>query len=84
MGLPDPDLIIRTSGEFRYNFFYYRPTLKSTTPLLWPEFGRDEFLAALKDFAGRERRYGCTGQLSEGPNETGEQDEAFARKAGVS
>ena len=87
-GLPDPDLIIRTSGEFRLsNFLLLQAAYAEiyVTPLLWPEFGRDEFLAALKDFAGRERRYGRTGeQLSEGPNETGEQDEAFARKAGVS
>ena len=60
-GVPDPDLIIRTSGEQRlsnyllwqgaYSEFYF-------TDVLWPDFGKEEYRAALEDFAGRDRRYG--------------------------
>lgn len=60
-GIPDPDLIVRTSGEQRisnyllwqsaYSEFYF-------TDILWPDFRREQFLAALEDYAGRDRRYG--------------------------
>lgn len=60
-GIPDPDLIIRTSGELRlsnyllwqgaYSEFYFTDTL-------WPDFRKPQFRAALEDFARRERRYG--------------------------
>ena len=62
--MPDPDLVIRTSGEYRisnyllwqiaYSEFYFTDTL-------WPDFKKEEFIKALKDFAGRERRFGKTG-----------------------
>ncbi|MCQ2130849.1 MAG: polyprenyl diphosphate synthase [Bacteroidales bacterium] len=60
-GIPDPDLIVRTSGEQRisnyllwqsaYSEFYF-------TDVLWPDFRREQFLAAIEDYAGRDRRYG--------------------------
>ena len=60
-GIPDPDLIIRTSGEQRlsnyllwqsaYSEFYF-------TDVLWPDFRKDSFLAAMKEYSLRDRRYG--------------------------
>ena len=60
-GIPDPDLIVRTSGENRlsnyllwqgaYSEFYFTDTL-------WPDFRKDEFRLALDEFAKRDRRYG--------------------------
>ncbi len=58
---PDPDLIIRTSGEMRVsNFLVWQGAYSElyVTPTLWPDFGREELLAALRDFAQRERRFG--------------------------
>jgi undecaprenyl diphosphate synthase len=58
---PDPDLIIRTSGEMRVsNFLIWQGAYAEwyVTPTLWPDFGRDDLLAALQDFAQRERRFG--------------------------
>lgn len=60
-GVPDPDLIIRTSGEFRgSNFLIWQGAYSEWyfTPTFWPDFGRDELLRALQEFASRERRYG--------------------------
>jgi undecaprenyl diphosphate synthase len=60
-GLPDPDLIIRTSGEFRVsNFLLWQGAYAEyyVTPVYWPAFDEEEFYKALEEFAGRERRYG--------------------------
>lgn len=60
-GQPDPDLIIRTSGEMRLsNFLIWQAAYAEfyTTPTLWPDFGKDELYEALKDFNRRERRFG--------------------------
>jgi len=60
-GLPDPDLIIRTSGEMRLsNFLIWQAAYAEfyTTPTLWPDFDKDELYAALLDFNQRERRFG--------------------------
>ena len=60
--LPDPDLIIRTSGEMRIsNFLLWQIAYAEifVTPTLWPDFGREELLQILKDFQGRERRFGA-------------------------
>jgi undecaprenyl diphosphate synthase len=60
-GLPDPDLIIRTSGEQRVsNFLLWQGAYAElyVTPTYWPDFGRDELLDALQDYASRERRFG--------------------------
>jgi undecaprenyl diphosphate synthase len=59
--LGDPDLIIRTSGEFRVsNFMIWQAAYSEfyITPVLWPDFGRAEFLQAMIAFQGRERRFG--------------------------
>ena len=60
-GLPDPDLLVRTSGEMRVsNFLLWQIAYAEihVTPVLWPDFGRGPFLEALIDYQGRERRYG--------------------------
>ena len=60
-GMPDPDLIIRTSGELRLsNFLLWQAAYAEFyfTDVLWPDFGREEFDKALASFAKRERRMG--------------------------
>ena len=59
--LPDPDLLIRTSGELRLsNFLLYQCAYTELyfTRVLWPDFREKEFLEALKDYQRRERRFG--------------------------
>ena len=61
-GLPEPDLIIRTSGERRLsNFLLWQSAYAEMLFLdtLWPDFGRDALAAALETFAQRERRFGA-------------------------
>ena len=63
--VPDPDLLIRTSGEVRLsNFLLWQIayTELHVTPILWPDFGDDDLTAALVAYAGRERRFGKTGE----------------------
>jgi tritrans,polycis-undecaprenyl-diphosphate synthase [geranylgeranyl-diphosphate specific] len=58
---PDPDLIIRTGGERRLsNFLTFQSTYSELIFLdtLWPDFGKDEFVKAVKEFGDRERRFG--------------------------
>lgn len=60
-GLPDPDLIIRTSGEMRVsNFLIWQGAYAEyyVTPALWPDFTKEEFYKALEAYAQRERRFG--------------------------
>jgi undecaprenyl diphosphate synthase len=60
-GLPDVDLLIRTGGERRIsNFMLWQLAYTELyfTDTLWPDFGEDEFAAALEWYAGRERRFG--------------------------
>lgn len=60
-GSPDPDLIIRTSGELRVsNFLIWQGAYAEwyVTPTYWPDFGREELLEALIEYAARERRFG--------------------------
>jgi len=62
-GCPDPDLVIRTSGEFRIsNFLLWQSAYSEWyfTPVLWPDFGREELQKAIEVFASRERRFGQT------------------------
>lgn len=59
--VPDPDLVVRTSGEYRTsNFLLYQSAYAEWyfPPVYWPDFGREEFHKALVDFASRERRFG--------------------------
>ncbi|HKS89469.1 MAG TPA: polyprenyl diphosphate synthase, partial [Stellaceae bacterium] len=61
--LPDPDLLIRTSGEQRIsNFLLWQCAYAELvfTKTLWPDFGRADLEAAIADYCGRERRYGAT------------------------
>jgi undecaprenyl diphosphate synthase len=58
---PDPDLIIRTSGEFRTsNFLIWQAAYAEyyITPTFWPDFGKTEYYQALLEFSQRDRRYG--------------------------
>jgi undecaprenyl diphosphate synthase len=60
-GMPDPDLLIRTAGELRVsNFLLWQISYAElwVTPKCWPDFDRATFHEALRDFAGRQRRFG--------------------------
>lgn len=60
-GIPDPDLVIRTSGELRFsNFLLWQIAYAEfwITDTLWPDFDRHELLRAIIDFQSRDRRYG--------------------------
>lgn len=60
-GIPDPDLVIRTSGEKRISNYMLWQTAYSEfvfTDTLWPDFRKDEYLSALREYAGRDRRFG--------------------------
>jgi undecaprenyl diphosphate synthase len=61
--IPDPDLLIRTSGEQRIsNFLLWQCAYTELvfTKTLWPDFGRDDLEQAIADYGGRERRYGAS------------------------
>lgn len=67
-GLPEPDLFIRTGGEQRVsNFLLWQLAYTELyfTPVLWPDFDSREFAAALSSYAGRQRRFGRTGEQVE-------------------
>lgn len=60
-GIPDPDLLIRTSGEMRIsNFLLWQIAYTEIfiTPTLWPDFSKEEFLEILRQYQLRDRRYG--------------------------
>ncbi|HEU5016323.1 MAG TPA: isoprenyl transferase [Roseiflexaceae bacterium] len=60
-GMPDPDLIIRTSGELRLsNFLIWQAAYSEywTTPLFWPDFGPEHLQQAIEEYGQRERRFG--------------------------
>jgi undecaprenyl diphosphate synthase len=72
-GMPDPDLVIRTSGELRIsNFLLWQAAYAEFvfTDVLWPDFGKAEFLQALEEYSRRNRRFGLTGE-QDGPQEGG-------------
>ncbi|TIM12960.1 isoprenyl transferase [Mesorhizobium sp.] len=63
-GIPDPELVIRTSGELRLsNFLLWQAAYSELVflPCYWPDFSREHLADALRDFAGRERRFGGLG-----------------------
>jgi undecaprenyl diphosphate synthase len=74
---PDPDLVIRTSGEMRVsNFLLWQIAYAELyfTNVRWPDFSRADFTAALAEYAGRERRYGATSdQLHGAATETADE-----------
>lgn len=60
-GIPDPELVIRTSGELRLsNFLLWQAAYSELVflPCYWPDFSREHLADSLRDFAGRERRFG--------------------------
>lgn len=64
-GIPDPELMIRTSGELRIsNFLLWQIAYTELyfTDILWPDFGKEEFYKAIIDFQKRERRFGKTSE----------------------
>jgi undecaprenyl diphosphate synthase len=71
-GIPDPDLLIRTSGEFRIsNFLLWQIAYTElyVTDTLWPDFDRKELLRAISDYQSRERRFGLTSEQLNGKEE---------------
>jgi len=64
-GIPDPDLLIRTSGEMRLsNFLLWQMAYTEiyVTEILWPDFKREDMIRALIDYQNRERRFGLTSE----------------------
>jgi undecaprenyl diphosphate synthase len=64
-GIPHPELMIRTSGEYRIsNFLLWQLAYSELyfTQVLWPDFGREEFLDAILNYQNRERRFGKTSE----------------------
>ncbi len=64
-GIPDPDLMIRTSGELRIsNFLLWQLAYAEFyfTEILWPDFGKEDFYNAIVEFQNRERRFGKTSE----------------------
>jgi undecaprenyl diphosphate synthase len=73
-GFPDPDLLIRTSGEMRVsNFFLWQIAYTElyVTETLWPDFREAEFVHALVHFQQRERRFGRTSEQQQGRERAG-------------
>ena len=71
-GIPDPDLLIRTSGEFRIsNFLLWQIAYTElyVTETLWPDFDRPELFKAIADYQSRERRFGLTSEQLNGREE---------------
>lgn len=68
--MPDPDLVIRTSGERRIsNFLLWQAAYAEFvfSDVLWPDFGKTEFLQALEEYSRRHRRFGLTEEQAEPP-----------------
>jgi undecaprenyl diphosphate synthase len=66
VGIPDPDLLIRTSGEMRLsNFLLWQSAYAEMAFLdvLWPDFSREDLKRAVRDYAKRERRFGAVGAV---------------------
>jgi undecaprenyl diphosphate synthase len=69
-GQPDPDLLIRTSGEFRVsNFLLWQIAYAEiwVTDTLWPDFRKRDLFEAIIDYQKRDRRYGGIGRISSKP-----------------
>jgi undecaprenyl diphosphate synthase len=64
-GIPDPELLIRTSGEYRIsNFLLWQLAYSELyiTPKFWPDFRKEDFYEAIVNYQCRERRFGCTSE----------------------
>ena len=69
-GMPDPDLVIRTSGETRISNFLLLQAAYAEfvfTPVLWPDFSKADLKAAIAEYSRRERRYGRTSEQVSAP-----------------
>ncbi|GAC1378636.1 MAG: isoprenyl transferase [Acidimicrobiales bacterium] len=67
-GMPEPDLVVRTSGEYRVSNFWLWELAYSElvfTETLWPDFRREDLFAAVREFQGRDRRFGAVGDHGE-------------------
>jgi len=70
VSIPDPELLIRTSGEYRVsNFLLWQIAYSELyfTPTLWPDFSKEELYRAVVDYQGRERRFGKTSEQIKQP-----------------
>ena len=77
-GLPDPDLVIRTSGEMRLsNFLLWQLAYAEiyVTPVPWPEFREEQLQEALDEYSRRQRRFGLTGQQVTGTERGDDENE---------
>jgi len=85
-GLPDPDLLIRTSGEYRLSdFLIYQSAYSEiyVTQTLWPDFRKKHLLAAIQEFQKRERRFGLTGEQVRQKNPLSRQDLSYGSRVGA-
>jgi len=76
-GLPEPDLLIRTSGEMRVsNFLLWQIAYAEiwVTPIAWPDFGREALYEGILDYLGRERRFGRVADPGPGNALVGERE----------
>ncbi len=67
-GMPDPDLLIRTGGEMRVsNFLLWQCAYAELyfSPVLWPDFGDEAFMAAIEEYRSRQRRFGMISEQIE-------------------
>ena len=81
--LPDPDLIIRTSGEMRLsNFLLWEMAYSEiyVTKVAWPDFRRGNLYDAVRDFQKRERRFGLTGKQIRKPEEIPTEHESYLKR----
>ena len=65
VGMPDPDLLIRTGGDMRIsNFLLWQIAYSELymTDTYWPDFSEEDFLRAIKSYGSRQRRFGLTGE----------------------
>jgi len=70
VGMPDPDLVVRTSGEIRVsNFLLWQSAYAEFvfTDVLWPDFGKADLLRALEEYSRRNRRFGLTDEQAGTP-----------------
>jgi undecaprenyl diphosphate synthase len=81
--LPDPDLMIRTSGEMRLsNFLLWEMAYSEiyVTKIAWPDFRREHLYEAIRDFQRRERRYGLTGAQIKKMEEISPEQESYIKR----
>lgn len=65
VGIPDPDLLIRTGGDFRVsNFLLWQIAYSEivVTPIYWPDFSKENFVKAIAEYQQRQRRFGLTSE----------------------